>query len=347
MKHLKFLAALCCMLAVFAACNNNNDPKDPNDPNSVEEESYDCDSTEMICTGRAYDITPAKAKIADTVHIPITLLADCSLGVQLSLNKEDLMEHANVRSATTKNLTGNDFMVTFGGLWYATTYYYCAYIYLNGVYHYGIIREFTTQDIITGTANGHEYVDLGLPSGLKWATCNVGATKPEEYGNYYAWGETEPKTTYSWSTYKWCKDSYDTQTKYCTDSDYGRVDNKTVLELADDAARANWGGAWRMPTYAAIQELRSNCSMTWTSDYNGTGVRGLIVTSNTNGNHIFLPAAGYRVDDGLSDAFRGYYWSSSLYTYNPYSGHCVYFQSDGEHGYDGLRCCGLSVRPVL
>ena len=344
MKHLKFLAALCCMLAVFAACNNNNDPKDPNDPNSVEEESYDCDSTEMICTGRSYDITSTTAKIAATVHIPLTLLADCSLGVQLSLNKEDLMEHANVRSATTKNLTGNDFMVTFGGLWYATTYYYCAYIYLNGVYHYGIIREFTTQDIITGTANGHEYVDLGLPSGTKWATCNVGATTPTGYGDYFAWGETEPKTTYSWSTYKWCNGSRTTLTKYNTSSGYGTVDNKTVLDPEDDAAAVNWGGAWRMPTDAEWTELCENCTWTWTTlnGKNGYEVIG------ANGNAIFLPAAGYRGGDDLSNAGSyGYYWRRSCYTGSPDDAFFVYFYS-GDVSWDfRLRLYGRSVRPVL
>ncbi|MBQ7388829.1 MAG: hypothetical protein IJW01_05635, partial [Paludibacteraceae bacterium] len=135
-------------------------------------------------------------------------------------------------------------------------------------------------------------VDLGLS--VKWATCNVGASTPEGYGNYYAWGETTTKSTYDWSTYKWCNGSYKTLTKYCTSSTYGTVDNKTVLELADDAARVNWGGAWRMPTDAEWTELRENCEWTLTSDYNGTGVKGRVVTSKTNGNHIFLPAAGYR-----------------------------------------------------
>ncbi|MDY4512785.1 MAG: hypothetical protein SPE10_04975, partial [Paludibacteraceae bacterium] len=129
----------------------------------------------------------------------------------------------------------------------------------------------TGSDNATDT-NGHEWVDLGLPSGLKWATCNVGATKPEEYGNYFAWGETEPNTTYDWNTYKWATATWDatdefwdlaTLTKYNTDSDYSTVDNKTVLELADDAARANWGGAWRMPTDAEWTELRENCTWTW------------------------------------------------------------------------------------
>ena len=197
----------------------------------------------------------------------------------------------------------------------------------------------------TGTENGHEWVDLGLPSGTKWATCNVGASKPEEYGNYYAWGETTPKDYYGWSTYKWCKGSATTLTKYNTRSSYGTVDNKTVLELADDAARANWGGAWRMPTDAEWTELRENCTWTWTTK---NGVNGYEVKSNINGNSIFLPAAGYRRSDGLVDAgYGGYYWSSSLYTDDPDFAWNVYFYSYGVYRDYYYRYCGQSVRPVF
>jgi len=215
----------------------------------------------------------------------------------------------------------------------------------------------TGSDNATGTANGHGYVDLGLPSGTKWATCNVGATKPEEYGNYYAWGETSPKTTYDWNTYKWATATWDatyefweleTLTKYNTDSDYGTVDNKTVLDLEDDAARANWGGAWRMPTDAEWTELRDNCTWTWTDDYNGTGVAGRIVTSKINSNSIFLPAAGCRDFDGLNDAgVYGCYWSSSLDTDNPDRAWVVYFDSDYVNNNSSIRDYGQSVRPVL
>ena len=206
----------------------------------------------------------------------------------------------------------------------------------------------TGSDNATGTANGHGYVDLGLPSGLKWATCNVGATSPKEYGDYYAWGETEPNTNYDWSTYKWCDGSETTLTKYNINSSYGTVDNKTVLELADDAARANWGGVWRMPTDAEWTELRENCTWTWTSDYNGTGVKGRIVTSNINGNSIFLPAAGSRDNDGLDLAgIYGLYWSSSLNMGYPDGALGVGFYSDGVYRGGSSRCCGLSVRPVF
>jgi hypothetical protein len=191
----------------------------------------------------------------------------------------------------------------------------------------------------------HEYVDLGLS--VKWATCNVGASKPEEYGDYFAWGETQPKSTYSWSTYKWCRGSYDTQTKYCTNSSYGTVDNKTTLDLSDDAARANWGGSWRMPTDAELTELREQCTWTWTTQ---NGVYGYKVTSKKSGytnKSIFLPAAGYRYDDSLNYAGSlGYYWSSSLITGSPYNAWFVYFYSDYVDRHYYYRYCGFSVRPV-
>ena len=188
-------------------------------------------------------------------------------------------------------------------------------------------------------------VDLGLPSGLKWAACNVGATTPEEYGNYYAWGETEPKTTYTWATYKWCNGSNTTLTKYNTDSDYGTVDDKTVLELADDAARANWGGQWRMPTDAEWTELRENCEWTWTTK---NGVNGYEVKSKTNENAIFLPAAGYRYRTLWDNAdFEGYYWSSSLLTDYPVGAWYVRFFSDHVGSNSYYRYYGQSVRPVL
>ena len=208
------------------------------------------------------------------------------------------------------------------------------------------------------TEKGHEYVDLGLPSGLKWATCNVGATTPEKYGKHFAWGETEPRTIYDGNTYKWGTATYDeeyewwdleTLTKYNTSSDYGTVDDKTVLELADDAARANWGGAWRMPTDEEWTELRENCAWKWTDNYNNAGIAGRIVTSNINGNSIFLPAAGVRDDRDfglLGAGDYGGYWSSSLGTDNPDYAWNVYFDSGNVDGYDSGRYGGLSVRPV-
>ena len=194
------------------------------------------------------------------------------------------------------------------------------------------------------TINGHEYVDLGLPSGLKWATCNVGASKPEEYGNHYAWGETSTKEDYSWSTYKWCNGSYDKITKYCSNSSYGRVDNKRKLELSDDVARKQWGSTWRLPTKAEFEELLSNCTWTWTTQ---NGIKGCKVTSKKNGNSIFFPAAGWRNGSSLNNqgAF-GYYWSSTpreSYSDNA----CYLYFSSGNHSTNWYtRYNGRSVRPV-
>ena len=191
--------------------------------------------------------------------------------------------------------------------------------------------------------NGHEYVDLGLPSGIKWATCNVGATKPEEFGGYYAWGETEEKSNYDWSTYKWCSGSDDNMTKYCTDSDYGTVDNKTILDPEDDVAHVKWGGTWRMPTFDEQKELLNKCTWTWTTL---NGVNGYKVIG-PNGNSIFLPAAGYRFGANLNDSGSlALFWSSSLSSLYSYGACCLYFNS-GFHdwGYDG-RYYGHSVRPV-
>ena len=190
-------------------------------------------------------------------------------------------------------------------------------------------------------ANGHEYVDLGLS--VKWATCNVGATRPEVYGGYYAWGETEEKNNYDWSTYKWCNGRYDTMTKYCTDSDYGTVDNKTVLDPEDDVAHVKWGGSWRMPTKAEQDELRENCIWTWTTQ-NGVGV---CKVTGPNGNSIFLPEAGSRDDSPLSYAGSyGYYWSSSLYADYPYGACRLIFDSDFVDWYYDGRFIGFTVRPV-
>ena len=196
----------------------------------------------------------------------------------------------------------------------------------------------------TGSENGHEYVDLGLS--VKWATCNVGATTPEGYGDCFAWGETEPKYYYDWSTYKYCNGSHNTMTKYCVDSYYGTVDNKTTLELTDDAARVNWGGNWRMPTIAEYDELKStsNCTWIWTTQ---KGVEGYKVTSKKNGNSIFLPAAGYLNSDNLYDAGSfGYYWSSSLSTSYSYCAYCVGFYYSFVDWNDGFRCNGFTVRAV-
>lgn len=152
-----------------------------------------------------------------------------------------------------------------------TVYYVRAYaVTLEGT-TYGNELIFTTLD---DGGDYHEYVDLGLPSGTLWATCNVGANAPEEYGDYFAWGEIQPKDYYDESTYQYCIGSYNTLTKYCNNSSYGYngfTDNLTTLQPEDDAATANWGAGWRMPTKGEWEELYNNTTCTWTTQNNVSG----------------------------------------------------------------------------
>ena len=236
------------------------------------------------------------------------------------------------------------------GLEEGKKYYVRAYAMNSKGTAYGTEVTFTTnKQSGNGTENGYAYVDLGLS--VKWATMNVGASKAEDYGSYFAWGETTTKDTYNWSTYKYCNGNFDLLTKYCNKSSYGNngfTDNKTQLELSDDAARANWGGSWRMPTDAELTELREQCTWIWTTQ---NGVKGYEVTSRKSGytsNSIFLPAAGRRTNSSLYDAGSdGYYWSSSLCADFPEGAWLVSFYSSYvKRSYNGGRFYGRSVRPV-
>ena len=196
----------------------------------------------------------------------------------------------------------------------------------------------------SGVLNGHEYVDLGLPSGTKWATCNVGANTPEGYGYFFAWGEGTPKVNYDFSTYRWWTEGG--FIKYCNhwNSGYnGFTDTLTILQFSDDAATANWGAGWRMPTYKEIYEL-SCCNRICSIN---NGVNGWLITG-PNGNSIFLPAAGYCEGEYRSYTnTRGYYWSSSLGAENPGYAWSIFFTMDNFHIYDDFfRDEGHSVRPV-
>ncbi len=230
-----------------------------------------------------------------------------------------------------------------------TTYYYRAYVKVNDAVYYGEVQSQTTF----GTKptdnyiiiNGHKFVDLGLPSGLLWSACNVGAATAADDGDYYAWGETATKTDYSWSTYKYGT-SYDNMTKY------NSTDHKTVLDKEDDAAYVNWSSSCRMPTNDEFEELQNSsyCTWTWTSQTtsSGSSVQGYKVTSVKNGNSIFLPASGYRNDGGLYiHGSCGYIWSSTLYSSYGYYAYCLGFSSGDYDWYDrDYRCFGYAVRPV-
>jgi uncharacterized protein (TIGR02145 family) len=186
-----------------------------------------------------------------------------------------------------------------------------------------LIKYFSPVEITI--LDNHEEVDLGLPSGLRWATCNIGANTPEEYGDYISWAEAFPKDEYT--EYSYSFPNY----------------NPTVLEPENDAATIRWSYGWRMPTKEEWEELYNNTTVTWTQQ---NGVNGRLFTAN-NGNSIFLPAAGYRCDSSLLDAgSRGFYWSSSLFTDSPNHAWNLYFLSDGCYMYFYDRSYGQSVRPV-
>ncbi len=194
-----------------------------------------------------------------------------------------------------------------------------------------------------------EWVDLGLPSGLLWATCNLGATSPEQYGDYYVWGETSPKIVYTRETYSYgdrtgeSEDYTYTLYKYNTSSTYGTVDNLTTLQPSDDAATQQLGTSARIPTKAQWQELLDNTNVEWITL---NGVAGRKFTA-TNGNSLFLPAAGWRNDTELDETgTNGYYWSASLVDSSPTYAWYAYFNSGGETVSFNSRFLGQSVRAV-
>ena len=200
-------------------------------------------------------------------------------------------------------------------------------------------------------ANGKDYVDLGLTSGTLWATMNVGATSETDYGSYFQWGDTVDKrdAVCDWSTYKYCNGSNTTFTKYNTYSSFGTVDNKLTLDLKDDAARANMGGDWKMPSLALIEELVSETTSEWIENYNNSGVNGRKFTV-PNGNSIFIPASGYRSVSSFShQGSSGEVWSTLLEGSSNGLTHCLRFDSDSifATNYTADRCYGLTVRGVL
>lgn len=199
--------------------------------------------------------------------------------------------------------------------------------------------------------NGHAYVEIG---GLKWATMNVGATSETDYGLYFQWGDTQGYTAsqvgggegqkaFGWADYKWTEDEGLTFTKY------NNTDGKTVLDIEDDAVRANWGGAWRMPTTEEFQALGNAVDAVWTTDYNGNGVNGLLCTDKSDSTKtLFFPAAGYAYNESMDNVgIEGSVWSNSLWSDGVFGAWYWNFYDGGTYwDYSQDRCYGLSVRGV-
>lgn len=338
----KCLFALAALSLLFACTpeNNNNGGGGQNNQD------------ELTVTGEALEITDYSATLTGYANLPFEL-GDAEIGIMY--DKVKSFEAAKKVVAT--GLDGNNkFTVTATGLEPSTTYYFKSYVQNGMAVKYGAVKSFTTKE---STMPGGA-VDLGIVMTrtdgttykLYWAKSNLSdkglCTNPEDYGDYYAWGETEPKESYSWSTYKFSTSSSGPFSKYNTIGSYDSIDNKTVLEPEDDVAHVKLGGKWRMPTDAEWTELMTKCTCTWVMNYNGSGINGRLVKA-TNGNSIFLPAAGLRNDTGLDAAGSiGDYWSSSLSTDYPFNAWLVFFSSDGLYRSTctNYRYFGQSVRPV-
>ena len=305
-----------------------------------------------VTTYTPQDITQTTAKCGGDVIVTQGLSLN-ELGVCWSTDRNPTVEDTHL---STPNWS-EPYVCTIIGLESGTTYHVRAYALRGLEYYYGDDKSFTTEGKNGGGGgegwDNHAFVDLGLPSGLLWATCNVGAETPEDFGDYFSWGETQPKDIYDWSTYQYCTGGYyeypyyNMFTKYCNKSNYGYngfTDNLTTLLPEDDAASAKWGSGWRIPTKEEWQELLDHTTNIWTTQ---NGVNGRLFTAS-NGNSLFLPAAGRRWVDGLDDAGNeGDYWSSSLRTDNPYGAWLFnFFGSNYTYVNGSDRHYGQSVRAV-
>lgn len=306
------------------------------------------DSDVRVTTYTPQDITQTSANCGGDVIVTQGLSLS-EFGVCWSTRQNPTVDDARLSTI----VWNEPFICTIMGLEFGKTYHVRAYALRGLECYYGEDKSFTT--LISGgngTYTGHEYVDLGLPSGTLWAMCNVGADAPEKYGDYYAWGETAPKANYNWNTYKYCNggDGWNpdihTLTKYCNNTDYGYngfVDNLTVLQLADDPITTNWGVGWRLPTVEEWRELYDNTTRIWTTQ---NEMAGMLFTSN-NGNSLFLPAAGYRRDYEYKDVGDyGVYWSSSLNTDCPDLAWCFNINLNHCGPGNNLRGAGQPVRAV-
>ena len=297
-------------------------------------------TTDVAVTGAVSKIGAFNAQISGVVNLASYVVLD--VGIEVS-TREDF----GTKSRTVATgVVGRKFDVYIQPLLFETKYYYRTYVITPSLDYYGKTYSFTTKKLIS--VDDLYFVDLGLPSGTLWATTNIGASSPEDYGNYFAWGETkgykEGKTSFTWSNYKWGDGSDDSINKYCTNSSCGIVDNKTELVKNDDAAYANWGEGWHIPTYNQLDELRTHCNWLWS---NLNGIKGYYVLSKNNDYWLFLPGAGFRGKTSTSHVGEfGYYWSQMLFNDVPTNAWGLQFSNDNTQMLNVSRFAGLSIRPV-
>ena len=270
---------------------------------------YNADAGSMETDVNGYLVIFSEKTKRQTVHIEVQSLKQSS--------------QAGISIVTViLNYTGGVSLVTATDFWVFDNK--IGYIVTNDIERYKLKNEIQENVIENGE---HSYVDLGLPSGTLWATCNVGANNPWEYGDYFAWGETTPKTRYEYDNYKYSVGLK--FTKYCSKSDYGLngfTDNLSILQTSDDAARANWGLHWGIPTIAQCRELCNYCTWKWTKKNKVYGYE----VKGRNGKKIFLPAAGTKHEIPWVGT-NGNYWTTSLDSYTP-NAETLFFNINAPNG---------------
>ena len=355
MKRISFLSVVSVLLLLFSGCEKVNVETEKEKSETKESETNTGSNSESeVVTGSAEKKSLFFVSLTGGVSGLDSIAQDFEYGIEYSTDTL-FAENKTMRQKVYGSYSEDPFTVMVTNAESGQKYFYRAYYINDTIKYYGDVKDFTyTWDVAeVGSENGYRYVDLGLT--VKWATFNVGATKPEEYGGYYAWGETEPKTVYKWETYEWCHDSQNSLTKYCNDGDYGfegYTDTLKVLTPEDDVAHVEWGGSWRMSTSAEMEELIKHCEWTWyeagNTEFNG--VAGYKATSFKEGYEhcfIFLPAAGKRSARSLYDdgSYTGY-WTSSLYTGLSYYAENLFGMDDWLEVSISTRQDGLSIRPV-
>lgn len=359
---LSMLMSMAVCSTALISCGDEDEPL-PTEQSNEQEGGLEGDqpgngseqnTTDVAVTGQVSEVGAFYAKIKGVVNLEVLSSSytdeEVEIGVEVSVTEEFPSNHYQHCYRATE-VIDRTFSVRVG-LFPEQKYYYRTYVRvipLSNVYYFGETYSFTTKKPEFNNAN--HYVDLGLPSGTLWATMNVGASKPEDYGDYYNWGETTTKDIYDASSYQHCNGSIYALTKYCNDSHYGYngfTDNLTELLPEDDAAymNPNWGSQWRMPSVEQLKELIYKCGWWW---YTLNGVNGYAVYSRTNSNAIFLPAAGAAVGSfsGASNGgSSGYYLSRTLHSQACYGTKVLLFNPDIIDMGTGGRDCGHSVRPV-
>ena len=342
----KYLFALAALGLLFA-CTPENNGNNGGGQNNQEE---------LTVTGEVSEITENSATLTGRTNLPIAV-GDAEVGI---VYDEERYFKEGKKMVATEAGENNQFTVTITGLNFSTTYYYRFFVRKGAAVKYDDEKSFTTKEppcpegavdfgIVLTRSDGTKYK-------LFWAKTNLCESglcaKPEDYGDYYAWGETATKLSYYWTSYKWGTGET-ALTKYNTNSSNGVPDNKTILDSGpegDDVAAKKLSGKWRMPTEAEWDALCMYCALTWTPNYNGTGVAGRIVTRKIGGNQdnsIFLPAAGYRLGTELrSRGTLGFYWSSSLDTDVTPKARSIDFNLESICQEGNYRYNGYSVRPV-